>query len=57
MLCSHNPGTPPYALCNISSHDNFYSNINNVFFHGIFYDDVSTSDTKASSVMVTGEKL
>jgi len=41
----------------ISSHDNLYSKINNVFFHGIFYDDFNTSNTQASSVRVTGEKL
>ena len=57
LPCSQNPATFHYPVCNISSHDNLYSEINNVFFHAIFYDDVNTSGTKDSSVRVTGEEL
>ena len=57
LPCSQNPATFHYVLCNISSRDNLYSEINNVFFHGIFYDDVITSETKVSSVRVSGEEL
>jgi len=57
LPCSQNPATFHYALCNISPHNNHYSEIKNVFFHGIFYDDINTSDTEVSSVRVTGEEL